>query len=118
MDRKLTAILSQHDRERKQGFLLGLFRHGAWSLQLGTGESWEEVWAEKVPLVQGEWAFLTATYTPATGEMKLYHNGEEAACRRIPGAGSCPRPPLICLSDGTGRERLSPGLSPSICSAA
>lgn len=32
---KLSAIVNNHDFDRKQGYLLGMFRHGSWSFQVG-----------------------------------------------------------------------------------
>lgn len=32
---KLAAIVNQHNMDNKQGFLLGMFRHGSWSFQIG-----------------------------------------------------------------------------------
>jgi beta-fructofuranosidase len=82
-DGKLTAILNQHDREQCEGYLLGVHRHGSWSLQIGTGGRWEELWVHDAPLPIGAWSFLTAVYDGKLGVMKLYLNGVEAAAKTI-----------------------------------
>ncbi|WP_314001260.1 GH32 C-terminal domain-containing protein [uncultured Paenibacillus sp.] len=82
-EQKLSAIVNQHDRERKEGYILGMYRHGSWSLQLGLGGSWEEVWAHDAPLVTNRWSFIAATFDRNHGVMKLYLNGKEAASRAV-----------------------------------
>jgi beta-fructofuranosidase len=82
-DGKLTAIVNQHDREQCAGYLLGMYRHGSWSLQIGIGSGWEEVWVHDTPLPIGAWSFLAAVYDGGQGVMKLYLNGVEAASKSI-----------------------------------
>ncbi|MFP3490927.1 hypothetical protein R0K20_25405, partial [Staphylococcus sp. SIMBA_130] len=43
---RLSAIVNQHNREKKEGFILGNFRHGTWGLQFGTGDEWHEVMSD------------------------------------------------------------------------
>ena len=80
-DRRLSAIVNQHHREKKQGYILGMHRHGSWSLQLGLDGVWEEVWTEDAPLPVNAWSHVAATYDKASGLMKLYLNGKEVASR-------------------------------------
>ncbi|WP_254450342.1 GH32 C-terminal domain-containing protein [Cohnella herbarum] len=79
----LSAIVNQHDKSAKQGFLLGVFRGGTWSFQIGSNGNWYEVWAYE-PLPKYEWSHLVATFDGALGTMKLYLNGKEVASRNIP----------------------------------
>ncbi|MGU3470728.1 GH32 C-terminal domain-containing protein [Paenibacillus sp. D51F] len=80
-EQRLSAIVNRHDREKKEGFILGMYRHGSWSLQLGAGGVWEEVWAHDAPLAKDRWSFISATYDKSQGIMKLYLNGKEAVSR-------------------------------------
>ncbi|WP_345240440.1 GH32 C-terminal domain-containing protein [Pontibacillus salipaludis] len=79
---RLSAIINQHDREEKEGFLFGHGRHGTWGLQFGTGSEWREVMSDSL-LPLDEWTHVTATYDSATGEAVLYQNGEKVASRNF-----------------------------------
>jgi beta-fructofuranosidase len=72
---KLSAIINQQDKSANAGFALGMFRHGTWSFQVGTGDRWIEVWDEEHLLPKGQWSFLTASYDPQVGKASLYLNG-------------------------------------------
>jgi beta-fructofuranosidase len=78
-ENRLSAIVNQHNREKKEGYILGMYRHGSWSLQLGLGGKWEEVWANDAPLVKNQWSFIAATFDKKQGMMKLFLNGKEVA---------------------------------------
>ncbi|MEK0316166.1 GH32 C-terminal domain-containing protein [Cohnella sp. 56] len=83
-----STIVNRHDRERAEGYLLGIGRHGAWTLQLGLGGVWTELWSDAasgVPLQV--WSHLAATFDGEAGRMRLYLNGEPAGERDVP-AGS------------------------------
>lgn len=73
---KLSAIVNQQDKKDTAGFALGMFRHGRWSFQVGTGNHWIEVWDENHLIPRRQWSFLVATYDAATGSAILYLNGE------------------------------------------
>ncbi|KMJ55782.1 hypothetical protein AB685_25455, partial [Bacillus sp. LL01] len=76
---KLSSILSYHNQEENQGIQLGVFRHGAWSFQFGTGEEWLEVWAdEEFRLPRNEWSHLVTVFSQERNEVVLYRNGEQA----------------------------------------
>ncbi|MCM3633877.1 GH32 C-terminal domain-containing protein [Paenibacillus camelliae] len=83
---KLAAIVNQYDQERKQGFLLGMFRHGSWSFQVGLeGGSWEEIWSpDGCELPKNEWSYINAVFDGDQGEIKLYLNGVEIASSSLP----------------------------------
>ncbi|MDY7224151.1 GH32 C-terminal domain-containing protein [Halalkalibacterium halodurans] len=84
-DDKLSSIVSFHDKEEKQGFQLGVFRHGTWSFQFGTGKEWFEVWAEEeFSLPHNEWSHIVAVLSMETNEVVLYRNGERAGHLDIP----------------------------------
>lgn len=80
---KLSAIVNQQDINAKTGFALGIFRHGRWSFQLGTGVEWVEIWDEGHTLPRQQWSFLTATYKATSGMIAIYLNGELAAQKII-----------------------------------
>jgi hypothetical protein len=78
------AIVDQHDHEERQGYILGVFRHGTWSFQVGAGGEWLEVWAEARPLPRTRWSYVVATYDGPAGHMALYLNGKPVAERAVP----------------------------------
>ena len=82
-DGKISAIVNQHDKSANQGFLLGVFRHGSWTFQIGANGNWYELWSYE-PLPKYEWSHIVATVDGLNGTMKLYLNGEEVASRTIP----------------------------------
>lgn len=83
-EKRLSAIVNQHDREMKEGFILGMFRHGSWSMQLGLDHEWIEVWSKDHPLPKNEWSYVVATYDKKKSMMKLYLNGDEVASKQTP----------------------------------
>lgn len=82
-EERLSAIVNQHDRERREGYVLGMYRHGAWSLQIGCGDRWEAVWSKDAVLVKNRWSFVTAVFDGSRGIMKLFLNGEAVASRPL-----------------------------------
>lgn len=83
---KLAAIVNQYNEEQKQGFLLGMFRHGSWSFQIGLeGGSWQEIWSpDGCELPKNEWSYINAVFDGDQGEVKLYLNGAEIASTSLP----------------------------------
>ncbi|WP_440131308.1 GH32 C-terminal domain-containing protein [Paenibacillus xylanexedens] len=83
---KLSAIVNRYNMDRKQGYLLGMFRHGTWSFQVGLeGGSWKEVWSsDGHELSKNEWSYVSAVFDGDQGEMKLYLNGSEIASAVLP----------------------------------
>lgn len=71
---KLSVIVNQQNLPEKEGFALGMFRHGSWSFQFGDGEKWIELWDEGHALPKNEWSFITATFTE--NKAAIYLNGE------------------------------------------
>lgn len=92
---RLSAIVNRHNREEREGFVLGLYRHGSWSLQLGIAGEWIELWAEGESelLPAFRWSHLAATFDSGSSEAKLYLNGREIARRATP-----PGAPLTACS--------------------
>jgi hypothetical protein len=76
---QLSAIVNQHDRLSQQGFVFGTFTHGAWSLQVGTGSDWLEVWSDAIRLPRHAWTHIAAVFDSAEGYMRLYQNGKHVA---------------------------------------
>ncbi|CAI6050497.1 hypothetical protein PAECIP112173_01368 [Paenibacillus sp. JJ-100] len=85
-DGKLAAIVNHHNKDRNQGFLLGMYRHGSWSFQVGLeGGCWKEVWSpDGYELPKNEWSYVNAVFDGNQGKMKLYLNGSEIASTEIP----------------------------------
>lgn len=71
----LTSIISQYNKDKKQGVLLGYQRFGRLSFQVGTGEKWLTLWAEQEKLKKYEWNLVTAVFDGKRGRMELYLNG-------------------------------------------
>ncbi len=81
---QLSAIVNQHDRLAMQGFILGTFTHGEWSLQVGTGSAWHEIWSRDQRLPRHAWAYVTATFDSLSGCLRLYLDGERVAEQALP----------------------------------
>ena len=79
-----TGIISQSNKEKNQGFLLGYQRHGALTFQVGTGDEWLSIWTNGDNLKTYEWNHVVATFDSAKGEMCLYLNGEKVSSRSVP----------------------------------
>lgn len=72
---KLSATVNQQNLPEKTGFALGMFRHGRWSFQVGTGKHMIEVWDENNVIPRRQWSYLVGTYDAATATATLYLNG-------------------------------------------
>lgn len=81
---KLSAIVNQSDQDKAEGFALGMYRHGTWSMQVGIGGQWIQVWVKDHPLEKYKWNYVAATFDKAEGMIKLYLNGEEVASGATP----------------------------------
>lgn len=83
---KLAAIVNRHNKDVKQGYLLGMFRHGSWSFQIGLeGGEWKELWSpDGYELPKNEWSYLNAVFNGNDGAMKLFLNGSEIASAAVP----------------------------------
>ena len=79
-----TGIISQSNKEKNQGFILGYQRHGVLTFQVGTGEEWLSIWTNGDNLKTYEWNHVVATFDSAGGEMCLYLNGEKVSSRSVP----------------------------------
>ncbi|MFI5893501.1 GH32 C-terminal domain-containing protein [Actinoplanes sp. NPDC051513] len=87
-DRKLSAIVDQHDEAARQGFILGVGRHGTWSFQAGIAGTWQSLWADPAkPLRRDSWQHVVATFDAATSTMRLYLNGAPAGSLTTPAGG-------------------------------
>lgn len=86
VEKRLSAIVNQHDREAAEGYILGMYRHGSWSLQIGIGGSWHELWCHHRPLLKQAWSHVAATFSHSEGVMRLYLNGEQVAEQATPAA--------------------------------
>ncbi|NMP11614.1 GH32 C-terminal domain-containing protein [Paenibacillus polymyxa] len=85
-DGKLSAIVNRYNLDRKQGYLLGMFRHGSWSFQVGLeGGDWKELWSpDGHELPKNEWSYVNAVFDGNQGEIKLYLNGSEISSAAVP----------------------------------
>lgn len=85
-EEKLSAIVSKHNKDENRGFILGMYRHGSWSLQVAINDFWYEVWAEDdediIPLNQ--WSHIVATVDTEKGQLNLYLNGRHISSADIP----------------------------------
>ena len=77
----LSAIVSQGDKDQKEGMVFGLYRHGTWSLQLGLGNEllsdWVSIWDDGHPVSKYQWSHIAATFDAKEGKAVLYLNGEK-----------------------------------------
>ncbi|WP_159881515.1 GH32 C-terminal domain-containing protein [Paenibacillus puerhi] len=82
-EERLSAIISQHNREAAEGYIFGIYKNGAWSLQLGIDGEWVEIWSYDRPIPLNKWTFLSATYDQASKRLQLYYNGVQVAEKKI-----------------------------------
>lgn len=61
-----------------------MYRHGTWSMQVGIGGQWIQVWVNDHPLEKYKWNYIAATFDKKVGQIKLYLNGEEVASQATP----------------------------------
>ncbi len=85
---RLSAIINQHDRENKEGYALGYFRHGSWAIHAGIDGEYYELWEEDHLLEKGEWSHVAGVIDLQQGRIALYLNGEQVAEKEIPSGGS------------------------------
>ncbi|MGI8315924.1 GH32 C-terminal domain-containing protein [Halobacillus mangrovi] len=78
-EKRLTAVINQHHREEMRGFILGHYRHGECSFQVGTGEKWLEVWSGDEVIPAGEWAMVAGTFDSEACKLNLFINGTKVA---------------------------------------
>jgi len=81
---KLSAIVNQHSKSKREGFILGMYRHGTWSFQIGVGNRWIEVWSEEKVLEKNKWSHVAATFDKNTATARIYLNGELVAEEQTP----------------------------------
>lgn len=88
----LTAIVSQYDKNKKQGMLLGYQRFGRLCFQVGTGEDWFTLWGDGANLEKYQWNLVgknndaeqiaAGTYNMFCGlmdELKIYQGALDGA---------------------------------------
>jgi beta-fructofuranosidase len=80
---KLSAIVNQQNISAKSGFALGMFRHGRWSFQVGTGKEFLEVWDEGNLIPRRQWSYLVGTYDASKGTAMLYLNGKMISQKKL-----------------------------------
>ena len=90
-DGRTSAIVNQHDRGGARGFILGVGRHGDWSLGAGVGGAWQELWSPRAAALRaGRWAHVAATFDSASRTMALYLDGRLVATRDTPAGPLAP----------------------------
>ena len=102
-DAPLTTLVSQLDRQRRQGLLFGYHRFGRLCFQFGTGGGWRSVWSDGPRLRRLAWNHVAAVFDGEAGEARLYQDGKRVGMLSFPaGTGIVP-------ADG---ERLMIGKNP------
>jgi N,N-dimethylformamidase len=71
------AIIACWSDAEQRGFVFGLDAAGHLFLELGNGSETKRLTHTGEPLEQWRWAFVAATYDPATGLARLYHSSTE-----------------------------------------
>lgn len=72
---EITAIVSQYNKKKEQGVLLGYGRHGQLCLEIGAEDGWHTIWGDK-NLLKDEWNHVVFTYDAENEKILLYLNGE------------------------------------------
>lgn len=84
---RLSAIINQHDREEAEGYALGYYRHGTWSIQAGIDGQYYELWEEDAIIEKGVWSHVAGVIDLEGGSMSLYLNGQKVAEKQVPAGG-------------------------------
>jgi len=92
---KLSALVDQHNSREKEGFVLGIYRHGSWAFEAGIGDQWIEVWVHDKPIEKYKWSYVVVTFDKNKSEINLYLNGEKVAFARTPQG----KPINVCTRD-------------------
>ncbi|WP_144554315.1 GH32 C-terminal domain-containing protein [Bacillus sp. X1(2014)] len=71
-----SVIINQQDKGNKQGFMLGMGRHGYLTFQLAINGEWQEIWSpEGNILPKDQWSHVVAQFDKETTKVSLYLNG-------------------------------------------
>lgn len=80
-----SAIINQHNKENKQGFLVGMGRHGYITFQLALNGEWQEMWSPQGKILQkDQWSYLVAQFNKEESKISLYINGELVQEKEVP----------------------------------
>lgn len=80
-----SVIMNQHDKDKKQGFILGMGRHGYLTFQLSLNGEWHEIWSpEGKVLSRDNWSYVVAQFDKETSKIFLYLNGELVQEKEVP----------------------------------
>ncbi|MFC4320022.1 GH32 C-terminal domain-containing protein [Litchfieldia salsa] len=74
---KASVIINQHDKEKNQGFVLGMGRHGYITFQLALNGEWYEIWSPKGQVLpKNQWSYVVAQFNKENHKLTLYLNGK------------------------------------------
>ena len=71
-----SVIINQQDKGNRQGFMLGMGRHGYITFQLAINGEWQEIWSpEGNILPKDQWSHVVAQFDKEKTKVSLYLNG-------------------------------------------
>lgn len=79
----LTALVSQYDKDAKEGFILGYHRFGRLAFELAADGEWYTLWSDEY-LNRYEWNHVAAIFNGDDGLIQLYLNGDLVGSLTIP----------------------------------
>lgn len=80
-----SAIINQHDPVKKEGFILGMGRHGYLTFQLALNNEWYEIWSpEGKTISKDKWNHVAAQFDKDTNKISIFINGELVREKNIP----------------------------------
>ncbi|MGM0874698.1 MAG: GH32 C-terminal domain-containing protein [Bacillota bacterium] len=80
-----SSLMNQHDKENKQGFILGMGRHGYITFQLSLNGEWQEIWSPQGKILpKDKWSYVVAQYNNETHKIAIYLNGELVQEKVVP----------------------------------
>lgn len=94
---ELSAIISQCNIPKKEGFVLGVGKHGTISFQFGNGQEWYVLGSNNHVLKRNQWNCLTVVLDGEVGWMFLYLNGIEINRKQIPRKTNLKRADVECI---------------------
>ncbi|MYL21524.1 hypothetical protein GLW04_16590 [Halobacillus litoralis] len=73
---QVSAIVNQHDPGKKEGYVLGMGRHGVLAFKAGIGGEWVEVDSGDHVIEKDQWSHVAGVFDHREQKLRVYINGE------------------------------------------
>lgn len=80
-----SVIINQHDKEKNQGYVVGMGRHGYVTFQIALNGEWHEIWSPQGRILpKDQWSYVVAQFQKETNKISLYLNGKLVQEKEVP----------------------------------